>query len=877
MSQNSTAVRLSYLVYLAGVEVPCVDVNIQCGKGQDSSASITLAPHSILAEFGQGDKVQAAIFYLDSWYHSKSPTWCLLYEGYVSSIQYAYSALRRQVVLNIKPNIAALSNLYLEFLGGEAASGKISTKANKSIPNQITLKGKFPGRLFTVGMADKEKIRTPYEFYQNIILATTGKYKDKDIAPDGTKKEVNLEVKRLRELYTLNYQTRLSEFATDEDKNRFISEEADKIRSSLRGYGVSFLESDDNVTLQGKLIEYSVKEILKERSLNDRTPVATGFFARFCNLTKLHRQVVASPIIEGFIEGSVEDKYKTKGMPSGVFPILRTRNGKMYSKGLAQQTGYKYGDNGSALSLLNNMFTVFNYSMQQVLAPPAYCIDANGLPKAKFSKSSESVIAGYITKPDSNYSLPPACNVIFPCLKISMQTSTVYDERPTRVYYNKISQLRKLNTEQKLGTGYASMDSQVGFPAAIAQHAIEATDTYKSGLEVLVFPEEYYSGPRTVYKELDPMLAELDKIEKSGRLKETTGNLKSDSYVDYGSIPATDAAFLRQAFIKSDKKGNNSYEIFLRQAQIDYEDMRASSSNCTVSIPFNPYLVVGYSCLVLDSEDVNNHLIGTVTSISHVLTQQSSNTTVTLSGVRSMSAMLKQVLLDGGKYQMSPAEPLTEIRSVLQDKYAANFYYANLLYRDSQETIKIGNAEKLRAMVNSILELTAKVDESSDSISQDEYERSYAELEKKKEEYLALLEKEKTNDDVVIKAVADYTKLLSIRNHYTQERTPISVKAANNVKLLEQLNIGELVIHENAKELANNYSYAMDYCSRPVCTLEQYIDFYASQSDLITSSVTGGRGKGCRIGIQTLDNHADSAVYYKIIREFVGGPGIEPG
>ena len=71
----------------------------------------------------------------------------------------------------------------------------------------------------------------------------------------------------------------------------------------------------------------------------------------------------------------------------------------------------------------------------------------------------------------------------------------------------------------------------------------------------------------------------------------------------------------------------------------------------------------------------------------------------------------------------------------------------------------------------------------------------------------------------------------------------------------------------------------MRFVARPICSLEEYIDFYKHAPDFITgsSSITGGRGRGTRGSPLYLDSKNQVAKHYKLIREFVGGPGFEPG
>jgi hypothetical protein len=894
---NTNAVRIDYLLYLAGVNVPCTSVTVRCDQGNSVAASVSIPPHPIMFDFGEGDKVQAAIFYLDSWTYQDNPTWCLLMEGYVTSTEYTYTALEKSMTIGISSNISVLKNLYLEFLGGgqEAATGKVGNPG-KIIPNQLTFRGRFPGQLFTVGMDNKNDIRSPYEFVQNIFLATTGKYNDKDLTKKGTPLEVSEEVKRIRDLQLINYELKLNSYTTELEKDDFKRRELEQVISKATELGINSQEIPEEElysTLQGKIVEKQISELINERSLNVRTSVATGFFSRYINICKLHKQIIASPIIEGFIGDSISSKYKNKGMPTGVFPLLRTKNGLRYSKHLAKQSGFKYGDNGSALSLLNNMFNLFSYELQAITAPPALNCDSRGLASGRFSKTSEATIAMLISKPKTLFSFPPACNIILPPLVSSIQYSAVYDQMPTRVYYNKISQLRKLNVDQKNGDGYAYMDAQVGFPAAIARHAYDSTKSKSTGLEVLVFPEEYYAGPKTVYAQLDPFISEMDKLDKSGRLQETSQKINNTNSVDYESIGATQAAYLKEAFIKADSSKNSNYSLFVKQAELDYTTARASFKSCSVAMPFNPYIIVGYSCIVCDSEDVNNHIIGTVISLQHTLSQKNSSTTVTLTGCRPLKGMFEQSLLDGGKYQISPLEPITEVRVTLQDKGAANFYYGNAFYRDSLKDISSVplssniNQER-KAIIDRIAIVSANIDEETD---QEKLETLEIDLEKLEQELSEAnsryIESTSAEKSTFYKAVGDYTKLFKLKHLDSEELFDIQTdipsdyrdkNAILDIKKLAKISAESILVpNPDIIELFRDYSLAMDYCSRPVCTLEQYIDFYQAHSDLITGSFTGGRGRGCRIGKKFLDSKEGYSLFYSMIREFVGGPGVEPG
>jgi hypothetical protein len=80
---------------------------------------------------------------------------------------------------------------------------------------------------------------------------------------------------------------------------------------------------------------------------------------------------------------------------------------------------------------------------------------------------------------------------------------------------------------------------------------------------------------------------------------------------------------------------------------------------------------------------------------------------------------------------------------------------------------------------------------------------------------------------------------------------------------------------EAVKELFDNNLAAMDYVSRPVCSLEDYIDFYAVAGRGSKNLDPVGRGRGIRVG--PTDENGAVPTYYSVIRQFIGGPGVEPG
>lgn len=908
----NSGTRIEYLVYISGVKVPCSAVSVSCSDGGVASATVSLPPNETILNLGKGDRTQVAIFYLDSWKYKENPTWCLLIEGYISGIQYSNSVASKSIAISVSSNFNILNSMYLEFLGGgETSSGKLG-KPNNAVPNEITFKGKFPGQLFTVGLDNKNQIRAPYELIQNIFLATTGEYKDKDTVKSASKLDISQEVERIQSLVKLNYDEKIASM-TEAERSSYEKQEKERLQKELNTARNPKIQNSDNIVdLQKEVIRLEVEKILKDRNLNARTPVSSGFFYRFFTLTRLQKHILASPMLEGLIY-TTKDKEKEPKMPSGVFPMLRTSRGSQYVKALAGQSGFKSGENGSAKALLANLFSIFSYNITEIASPPIFSTDDRGLAKGKYSEQGDSnTIGSFISKPSSYFSVPPACNVIFPSMRLTMSHGMSYDGMPTRVYFQKTSQGRKLNLDNKVGDGYAHMDSRVGYPASIARHAIDSSKAPRNELEILVFPEEYYSGPKTVYKEINPMLHEIDKIEKAGRLKDETEKIATStlSQLDTGSLRADQQAFAREAFTKAKAKGQNNYDLYLKQAQIEYETLRASGTSCTISMVFNPYIVPGFSCIIADQENIGCHLIGHVVTVNHNITAYNSNTTVELTAVRSLRSLIEGTLLDGGKYDVSPLEPVSEVRAILQKTEAANFYYAHLLYRDSNE--KFQDSKELNKVFSKVAEHRSKIVKIESELEKLEIKSKDSNSELKDKLLVDLIDennklesllnneltKNTLDSQAKVKAACDYRKIFAfvdkskgmdysdkdliqldigkLLRDYTQTTDDIDI--TSRIDILKDFSNLKLVYNGYIpKILANSYDAAMEYVSRPVCTLEQYIDFYKNAQVTGVTKFTGGRGRGIRVGKRYIDDKEGYATHYSIIREFVGGPGLEPG
>jgi len=907
MTIQNSATRVDYKVYIAGVLVPCSSVTVTTSVPGTSSAQLSLPAHPLLISLGEGDRLQVAIFYLDSKKDTGELQWCLLFEGYIAGQNFVSSPMSRQVTFFAMSNIGIFDSLYLEFLGGKGR-GKVG-KADKITPDEITMKGNYPRRFFTEGLNNKVYVKRPFDLIGNIFLATTGRFLDRDIASKTSTKNVDQQVTRLVEIAGINrarrgtntegqYLTQAKEVLKGLKQDSKTTN-ADKLAGLINGSKSEDELKDLLAKIDEELIKQELEKNVGKRNTFVRTPANTGFFARYFNLTKLEQHFVASPIIEGY-----PDKDVSK-LPSGMFPMLRTSRGRKYMRAVTRQTGRRFGQGGNVTSFITNLFNMASYEVLDILAPPICGADKNGLPKGPFTPGdTNNRIVQHVTKPNTPYGLPPSCNAIFPCMVKSWSLGKQYGSMPTRVYYERASQGRKLNVKSNK-KGYADHGTHVGYPAKVTRHAQDASKLKTSSLEVLVFPEEYYKGPNCVFNEISPLLYEIKKQENSGRLGEVESSRAEPVELFDKGIPADQVSFLQEALLKAKAKGNSSYGLYVKQAQIDYVNGRTAGTSFSASLIFNPNIVAGFSSLLFDSAETNCHMIGYVRQVTHTLAQGNSGTNVSFSNARSLRDMLTGIINQGGEYAMHPMEPLTEIREVFQVEEVASHYFGNLLYSNSNE-FRIHNSALVNAKESSdaLKCLTQELEDLEESIAKETDEVKKQSLSTNLEELKAKVSEAEDSD--IIDSTISESSTEDGFNYVLNWKGLIELKAANSGKeadgivdvnkyvgssrdtelskedkrnIYERLLRGHIVAKPAFKDVFESLPVAMRFVSRPVCTLEEYIDFYKHAPDFISgaSSITGGRGRGTRAGVKYLDSVNNQAKYYSIIREFVGGPGFEPG
>jgi len=778
----------SYVVYFNGVEVPTRSIQVQMGVGEIPRAHINMAPDKELQRLGAEDRVQVAAFYLDDYYTELSgtdPDFRLLFEGDIIGWQYANTSRGRSLQFTSVNFLKVMEELYVAFVQGldSLVTGTLSSAKDPAQILSSQFGPTFPASLLYVGLNTEvgKLIRRPYDMVENALRSCTG----------------SLE------------QTKLGSVA------------------------------------------------------------ATNFFARYMRRTGFLDRFVPSPLLE--IDHMRLDE---ENDPEGIFPLLRYVREQdtleLFKTHMNQMA------NGSVWTIINDVFSRMYYEVLAITTAPVAQVNLTGpgvkgdiLGPPDFSdaaqkKEQEAAITqaaiegdlsgvlsaasgavepskpnrvlNYVTKPQWLFGVPPSCNVVFPSMYDQFTYNENYDAQPTRMYMNN---MWLVNTFQKRGALSEFAIPHAGYPRQVQQELDrrynirgQGNETV-SGKNFLVWPEEYFKGPRMMEQDLPPWFMML--FQNANR--KTSYDVKNppievDALIQQLGWPvstmdgvliegATDPIEQSFFFLPEDRDPTEEEKLdakkqklsWLQQvyARYEYYRQRAAHRNGAVEMMFNPYIVPSFPIVVFDDLATGNHVFGYTTSVTHNLSNDSMRTSASFSLAQTLDEYLQQILdaRTGSNPELrqyivsaAPPNPIPEVRAVTQVLEQAEEYFTTLFH---QRQIYRGGPVKTAAFdiysaINLILQSGEIVGVDSDR-------------------------------ELLFKDYLDkYVKVIPTNDY---------------------------------DEMFRQAQAAMRFVSRPVCTLEEYISFHE---------------KGIRKGKVDTQNprQGKGAPFYEEILDLVQGPGDAP-
>lgn len=779
----------SYVVYFNGVEVPTRHVNVQMGVGQIPRAAIDMAPDKELQRLGAEDRVQVAVFYLDDYYTEMvgtNPDFRLLFEGDIIGWQYTNSSRGRSLQFSAVNFLRIMNELYMQFVQGldTLVTGTLETLKDPAKLLSAHFGPTFPVSLLYVGLNNEagKLIRRPYDMVENALRACTG------------------------------------------------SLEQNKLGSVA----------------------------------------ATNFFARYMRRTGFLDRFVPSPILE--IDHM---RLNDDTDPEGIFPLLRY----IRQQGTLDlfKTHMNQMANESAWTIINEVFATMYYEILayttapiaqvnltgpgikgDILGPPDFSNAAkektteaavsaaaaaapglSGLALAAasgaISPSKPNRILNYVTKPQWLFGVPPACNVIFPSMYDQFTYMENYEAQPTRIYANNNW---IVNSFQKRGSLAEFAIPHAGYPRQVQQELnrrwgirSQGNETV-SGKNFLVWPEEYFKGPRTVEADLPPWFMMLFQnanqkanyavknppfeIDQLIQMLEWPVSREDGALVEGATDPIEQSFF----FLPEDREPTEEEKIDARKqklswlqqvyARYEYYRQRAAQRNGNIHMMFNPYVVPGFPLVVFDELTTGNHVFGYAVGVSHDLSSTAMSTSVSFTHAQTLDEYLHQILdarigdnpeLRTYIVSAAPPNPVPEVRAVTQVLEQAEEYFTTLFHQ--RQAYKGGPVKTAAFDIFSAINLILQSGEIVGIDIQDLYMKGY-------------LDK--------------YTKVIPTNSY---------------------------------DEMFKQAQAAMRFACRPICTLEEYISF---------------QEKGIRKGPIGTHNprQGKGAPFYEEILDLIQGPGEAP-
>ncbi len=171
----------AYLVYINGIEVPTISVQVRYGVWQIPECNIAMVPDPVLVRLGDEDRVQVAVFFIDDFNpqpNEEPAVPRLLMDGEITGWGYQNTPSGRAISFTVINQIAILTQLFIHFLQSlddltaHATAPEQDVNAVSSVQNELV----FPYTLFSMGLnpsKDADKITRPFDFAYNLVRSMT--------------------------------------------------------------------------------------------------------------------------------------------------------------------------------------------------------------------------------------------------------------------------------------------------------------------------------------------------------------------------------------------------------------------------------------------------------------------------------------------------------------------------------------------------------------------------------------------------------------------------------------------------------------------------------------------------------------------------------
>lgn len=459
--------QAAWLVYINGLEIPASSVEVRFGVWSIPTLTLTLIPHPILQRIGAEDRLQVALFYLDTHWNPSAPTFRLMGEFEVVGWDYTTSSRGRSVQLRCVSHMRIFEQLKFYFISSlqdivSSASPAVATDGSMS--SQVKLY--YPASLFLEGLTSPESV-TASDTSADVAVAT------------------DAYIKRPIDFVLNIFRAHLRPVSTRAEDERSVP-------------GGSFEIPRSAASVPGK-----------------------NFFARWFKTTSFHRRWAALPVFEDGIGEAgcfplikaVQDTNTLKALQQQIGQSVGA-SGSAWQL-LQQVFGYMYMEVGvipCPPAALTTKKTGVITSRQG----------------GGSTRDKELTIPTFFVKPMCTFALPPTCNVIFPSMIKNFSTTEDYSAQPTRLYLGE--QFISNIIAPKAGSvrNFVQELMVTGYPDGVRQRMKDllTASPETSNKNFLLYAEEFFRGPVSTRLNAPPWMYMLAQQEQSSAKTATESERK---------------------------------------------------------------------------------------------------------------------------------------------------------------------------------------------------------------------------------------------------------------------------------------------------------------------------------------------------------------
>lgn len=658
-------------VYIAGILVPTIAINISCAFDQTPSARITIPADPRLYNLGKYDRVPVQVFVKETFV--EAPGYILMFEGYIASRSYISVPNQREINLECLAFTEVFNDVKLQFMTSLEGTLAYHVPGNKGIAQGVFRAGFiFPMCLFFQGMGLRGEdegtndtppmITRPTDYLVNLIqymeeagtaISPLGRYNDSIVSKYFATLAYNLHFDR-RFCWLPYFDTQVDESYERAKKQQQAQASGTSSTSDTSSTSNTSDTSDDpaiNWAWEAEGIE--IDDPLRGGETVTMFPVLYGL------KTEAAKVAIASSLQTCSKEFTIADllKFLVNEME---YDFLVIPNPAYHEKSSEDDEGLAADENRAAVLTDEEAGITPSSTATEVVLPrdEKSPIDSDSADhetmaaniRLKYSHDRNCRrMVNFCLKPMFDDTFPPQCNVIFRSQVSSIQTHQKFSGTPTRIqvtnFNSFLSEIAKAGGSSETITQFGTVDFYPSQHYGKIASALGTVDVDKDA------GESIYDASLSGADEYTRALISSELLEVERHTGPWIHRDRAPSWMTYAFNYAAS-----QAGTDTDNTEEGDYTVNdeltygpqlqikkMREQYMRRQLMRAQilSKQLQAECTFLPYLTCGFPAVIYDSSDSGFSFAGNVISYEHNITENSMTTSVMMNGVRLLAEAVK--------------------------------------------------------------------------------------------------------------------------------------------------------------------------------------------------------------------------------------------